>query len=119
MVAAVLTYRGVRGKGRLRDRIVLTMLRMAALGLVLVTAEGTTWPLVLLWIARRPWWWLILWLIPLVNIVIAIIVSVDIAQNFGKRTGFGIGLLLLPFIFYPILAWGSATYRPAPAAEAG
>ena len=35
MVAAVLTYRGVRGKGRLRDRIVLTMLRMAALGLVL------------------------------------------------------------------------------------
>ncbi|HEY3159745.1 MAG TPA: glutamine amidotransferase [Vicinamibacterales bacterium] len=34
-VAAVVTYRGVRGKGRLRDRIVLTALRMAALGLVL------------------------------------------------------------------------------------
>ena len=36
MIAAVLTYRGVRGKGRLRDRIVLTMLRMAALALVLL-----------------------------------------------------------------------------------
>ena len=35
MVAAVITYRGVRGKGRLRDRIVLTALRMAALALVL------------------------------------------------------------------------------------
>ena len=35
MVAAVITYRGVRGKGRLGDRIVLTALRMAALALVL------------------------------------------------------------------------------------
>lgn len=35
MVAAVVTYRGVRGKGRLRDRIVLTGLRMAALAIVL------------------------------------------------------------------------------------
>ena len=35
MVAAAITYRGVRGKGRLRDRIVLTALRMAALALVL------------------------------------------------------------------------------------
>ena len=35
MVAAVITYRGVRAKGRLRDRIVLTVLRMAALALVL------------------------------------------------------------------------------------
>ena len=36
MVAAALTYRGVRGRGRLRDRIVLTVLRMAALAVVLV-----------------------------------------------------------------------------------
>lgn len=35
MVAAALTYRHVRGKGRVRDRVVLTVLRMAALGLVL------------------------------------------------------------------------------------
>ena len=35
MILAVLTYRGVRGKGRLRDKIVLTALRMAALALVL------------------------------------------------------------------------------------
>ena len=35
MVAAAITYNGVRSKGRLRDRIVLTVLRMAALALVL------------------------------------------------------------------------------------
>jgi uncharacterized membrane protein len=35
MAAAILTYRQVRGKGTLRDRIVLTALRMAALALVL------------------------------------------------------------------------------------
>jgi len=36
MVAAVVTYRSVRGKGTLRDRIVLTGLRMAALAVVLL-----------------------------------------------------------------------------------
>ena len=35
MVVAMVTYRSVRSKGRLRDRIVLTALRMAALALVL------------------------------------------------------------------------------------
>ena len=35
MAAAVITYRRVRGKGTLRDRLVLTALRMAALALVL------------------------------------------------------------------------------------
>ena len=35
MIAAALTYRSVRGKGTLRDRVVLTGLRMTALALVL------------------------------------------------------------------------------------
>ncbi len=34
-VAAAVTYRGVRARGRLRDRLVLTVLRMAALAVVL------------------------------------------------------------------------------------
>ena len=61
-------------------------------------------------IAKRPGWWLLLWFIPLVNIVIAIIVVFDIAKYFGKSTGFGFGLLFLSFIFYPILAFGDAEY---------
>lgn len=62
-------------------------------------------------VAGRPGWWVILMLIPLVNFIILIIVSIDVAKNFGKGAGFGIGLFLLPFIFYPILGFGSAQYQ--------
>jgi len=65
-------------------------------------------------VAGRPGWWLILFLIPFVNIVIAIIVGIDIAKAFAKSTGFGVGLALLAFIFAPILGFGDATYtQPA------
>ena len=68
--------------------------------------------IVLLEIAGKPLWWILLMLIPLVNIVIAILVAIAVAKNFGKSGGFGIGLAFLPFIFYPVLAWGDAQYRP-------
>lgn len=61
-------------------------------------------------IAGKPGWWLLLLFIPLVGIVIGIILVIAIAQNFGKGAGFGIGMLFLPVIFYPILAFGSAQY---------
>ena len=50
-------------------------------------------------------------LIPFVNFIIAIILLIDLAKSFGKGVGFGIGLLLLPFIFFPILGFGSAQYQ--------
>jgi hypothetical protein len=62
-------------------------------------------------IAGRPGWWILLYLIPFVNIVIAIIVEIDIAKNFGKESIFGVGMFFLGFIFYPILAFGSAEYN--------
>ncbi len=66
---------------------------------------------VLMQIAGKPVWWILLMLIPLVNFVVSIIVMVAVAENFGKGTGFGIGLAFLPFIFYPILGFGDAQYR--------
>jgi hypothetical protein len=70
-------------------------------------------------IIGRPWWWLLLLLIPIVNIVILVIVANDMAKSFGKTVGFTIGLIFLPFIFYPILGFGSATYQgPAGAQSA-
>lgn len=66
---------------------------------------------ILLKIVGRPWWWLILFIIPLVGIVVSIIVSIDVAKSFGKSVAFGIGLILLGFIFYPILAFGKAEYQ--------
>ena len=61
-------------------------------------------------IAGKPGWWVLLFFIPLLNFVINIIVSIGIAENFGKGTGFGLGLAFLNPIFYPILAFGSAEY---------
>jgi uncharacterized membrane protein YhaH (DUF805 family) len=67
-------------------------------------------------IAGRPGWWLILFLIPLVNLIISILVSLDLAKSFGKGAGFGLGLAFLGPIFYPILGFGSARYN-GPAAS--
>jgi len=70
-------------------------------------------------IAGKPGWWLIWFFIPIVNIIIAIIVTVDFAKTFNKGGGFAVGLILLPIIFYPILAFGSAVYqRITPPAQA-
>jgi hypothetical protein len=69
--------------------------------------------IVLLEIAGKPIWWVLLYLIPCVNLIIAIIVSLDLAKAFGKGTGFGVGLAFLPFIFYPILGFGDARYQGA------
>lgn len=70
---------------------------------------------VMLDIAGKPAWWFLLFLIPFVNIVAAILVIASLACNFGKGGGFVVGMILLPIIFYPILAFGSAQYRaPAP-----
>lgn len=68
--------------------------------------------ILLIQIAGRPIWWIILLLIPLVNLIVMIVISLDVAKNFGKGPGFGIGLWLLGFIFYPILGFGSAQYAP-------
>ena len=65
-------------------------------------------------VAGRPGWWLILFLIPFVNIVIAIILGIEIAKTFAKSAGFGVGLAILGFIFAPIIGFGDATYtQPA------
>ena len=61
-------------------------------------------------VAGRPGWWVVLFFVPIVNIVISAIVAIDVARHFAKSTAFGIGLWLLAFIFGPILGFGSATY---------
>lgn len=62
-------------------------------------------------IVGRPTWWVILALIPGVNIVIAVILAVDLAKSFGKGTGFAVGLIFLGLIFWAILGFGPATYQ--------
>jgi hypothetical protein len=66
--------------------------------------------IVLIQIVRKPVWWILLYFIPGVNIVIAVLIMHDLAKAFGKDILFTIGLFILPIIFYPILAFGDATY---------
>ena len=49
-------------------------------------------------------------LIPIYNIIFSAKIWISIAEKFGKSSGFGVGLWLLPSIFRPILAFGSSTY---------
>ena len=97
---------------------------IAALWLVFVKAGRPGWGAIIPFynvylickVAKRPGWWMILFLIPLVNIVIAFIVFIDMAKAFGKSTGFGVLLTLFSFVCMPILGFGAATYDDAPAA---
>jgi ABC-type sulfate transport system permease subunit len=66
--------------------------------------------IVMLQIVNRPTWWIVLMLIPGVNVVIGIMVISDLAKSYGKGAGFAVGMIFLSFIFYPILAFGGAEY---------
>lgn len=66
--------------------------------------------IVLLEIVGKPVWWVVLFLIPCVGLVIAILVAIELAKAFGKGAGFGIGIALLGFVFLPMLAFGDAKY---------
>ena len=67
--------------------------------------------IVLLEITGKPIWWFVLYFIPVVNLVPLFLVSIELARRFGKGTGFGIGLAVLGFIFYPLLGFGDDRYQ--------
>lgn len=62
-------------------------------------------------VVGRPVWWVILYFIPIVNIIPIIIVALDMAKSFGRGTGYGIGLIFLSWFFMLGLWLGSATYQ--------
>jgi len=66
---------------------------------------------VLLKIVGRPWYWLLLLLIPIVNIFIYITVMYNLAQSFGKGVGFTLLLIFFPYIALLILGYGKSTYE--------
>jgi hypothetical protein len=99
--------------------IAITIFCIIIMWKVLVKAGQPGWGCLIpfynifLWlkVAGRPGWWLILFFIPVANIVIGIIMTIDIAKNFGKSTGFGVGLIFLSPIFMAMLAFDSSEYK--------
>jgi hypothetical protein len=99
--------------------VVLTVFMLVAWWIVYTRAGKPGWAciipiyniIVLLEIVGKPWWWIFLMLVPFVNIVIAVIMYHNLSLSFGKGVGFTVGLLLLPIVFLPILAFGDAIYQ--------
>ncbi|AZB25666.1 hypothetical protein EG339_14250 [Chryseobacterium bernardetii] len=66
---------------------------------------------VMLDIVKKPIWWIILFLIPFVNLYAAWVVNDRLAKGFAKETPlYTILLFFLGFIFIPVLGLGSDTY---------
>jgi hypothetical protein len=62
-------------------------------------------------IATGNGWLFLLILIPGVGTLIwTILVAVKISKAFDKGVGFIIGIILIPYVFYPILGFGGAQY---------
>jgi hypothetical protein len=98
--------------------LVFIVIEIAAVWRVFVKAGDRGWKaiipiwntLIVLKISGRPWWWIFLYIIPIVWWIVYIIVYYDLAKSFGKSVGFAIGVIVLPFIFVPILGFGSSEY---------
>ena len=107
------------GMGAMLFSCIVLLVIVAAMWKVFTKAGKPGWasivPIYNIWvlleIVGRPSWWLVLMLIPFVNFIVLIILSIDVAKSFGKGTGFGLGLAFLSLIFYPILGFGDAKYR--------
>lgn len=68
-------------------------------------------------IIQRPGWWILLYFsiaIPAVGalalVFLSIVDQLRLAKVFGRSAGFGAGLILLGWIFFPILAFSGSQY---------
>lgn len=70
--------------------------------------------LVMLNIAGKPWWFLILYFVPIANLIVTVLTFHGIALAFGRGIGTTLGLIFLGPVFWLILGFGSAEYQGAP-----
>ncbi|MEX0775499.1 MAG: DUF5684 domain-containing protein [Phycisphaeraceae bacterium] len=61
-------------------------------------------------IVGRPSWHGLLLLVPVLGVIMAILICIELAKSFGKDTVFGVLLALFSPIMMPILGFSSATY---------
>jgi hypothetical protein len=113
---------GTGGTGQMISLVIILVLTVFVIAGVWKTFEKAGKPgwgaivpiynlILLLQIAGKPTWWLLLFLIPFLNIIFIVLTYIDVAKRFGKGAGFGLGLAFLGPIFFPILGFGDATYQ--------
>ena len=111
--------KGELGTGGTLVVLAILIVMIAAVWRVFTKAGQPGWALfipiynAIVWlrVCGKPGWWVILLFIPIVNFIITLLASLGMAKNFGKGSGFGIGLWLLGRIFLLILAFGDAKYQ--------
>ncbi|MRR33338.1 signal peptidase I [bacterium] len=97
----------------------IVLLVIVSLWVVFVKAGESGWkcliPIynsyILLLISGKPGWWLLLLFIPVVGAVFHLLAMLTLAERFGRGALFGVGLFLLPMIFFPLLAFGGTQYE--------
>ena len=62
-------------------------------------------------LSGKEWWWGLLVLVPCIGFIFVIILLNELSKLFGKGVGYTVGIMFLPFIFLPMLAFGSAEYQ--------
>lgn len=98
--------------------LVMLLVQLVAMWRVFTKSGEPGWasliPLYNLYVLYRIGWgkgWAFLWLlVPVANLVAIVIQSYRLALAYGKGTGFALGLLFLPPIFYLILGYGRSSY---------
>lgn len=100
--------------------LAIVILTIAGMWKTFAKADQPGWaaiiPIYNIWIiikiTQNEWWWLLLVLfVPIVNFFAYIKLSIDLAKSFGRGLGFGLGLVFLPFIFFPLLGFGEDRYQ--------
>ena len=66
--------------------------------------------IVMLEIAELPLWYLALYFIPIANIYAQVMTYIEFAKKYGESAGFAIGMMLLPYVFFPLLGFGNYKY---------
>lgn len=114
------------GAGMIIFYLAVIVLVYAGLWKIFVKAGKPGWAaiipiynlIILIEIVGKPTIWVLWLLIPCVNIVFAVWLYNLLSKSFGKTEGYTVGMILLPFVFIPMLGFGDATYLGPSAAEA-
>lgn len=114
------------GAGMVIFWLAIVVLVYAGLWKIFVKAGKPGWAaivpiynlIVLIEIVGKPMIWILWLIIPCVNIVFAVWLYNLLSKSFGKTEGYTAGMIILPFVFIPMLGFGDATYLGPSAAEA-
>lgn len=100
-------------------QLLIAAVQIAGMWMVFEKADHAGWkaliPIynlyVMLQIGENAWWWLVLLLVPVVNIYAIYKIHAGVARTFGRGIGFGLGLTFLGLLFFPLLGFGDYRYR--------